>query len=72
MIVVAAGTEDVVAAVRYAASANLPVAVQATGHGPSVPADEAVLINTRRMTDLEVDPATATAKDRCGREGEQC
>lgn len=56
MIVVAAGTEDVVAAVRYAASADLPVAVQATGHGPSVPADGAVLINTRRMTDLEVIP----------------
>jgi hypothetical protein len=31
IIVVAAGTEDVVAAVRYAASADLPVAVQATG-----------------------------------------
>ena len=36
--------EDVVAAVRYAASASLPVAVQATGHGPSVPRTRAVLI----------------------------
>src|SRR5688572_7559635 len=31
-IVVAAGAEDVAAAVRYAASEGLPVAVQATGH----------------------------------------
>jgi hypothetical protein len=69
MIVVAAGTEDVVAAVRYAASADLPVAVQATGHGPSVPADGAVLINTRRMTDLEVDPVTATARIGAGVKG---
>jgi len=69
MIVVAAGPEDVAAAVRYAASADLPVAVQATGHGPSVPADGAVLINTRRMTDFEVDPATATAKIGAGVKG---
>jgi FAD/FMN-containing dehydrogenase len=38
------------------------VGVQATGHGPSVPADGAVLVNTRRMPDLEVDPAAATAR----------
>ncbi|MGH2601636.1 MAG: FAD-binding oxidoreductase, partial [Dehalococcoidia bacterium] len=62
VIVVAAGPEDVAAAVRFAASAGLPVAVQATGHGPSVPADGAVLINTRRMIDLEVDPAAKTAR----------
>ena len=34
MIVVAAGPEDVAAAVRYTASEGVPVAVQATGHGP--------------------------------------
>jgi len=62
VIVVAASPEDVAATVRFAASAGLPVAVQATGHGPSVPADGAVLINTRRMTDLEVDPAAKTAR----------
>jgi FAD/FMN-containing dehydrogenase len=62
VIVVAASAEDVAAAVQYAASEGLPVGVQATGHGPSVPADGAVLVNTRRMTDLEVDPAAATAR----------
>jgi FAD/FMN-containing dehydrogenase len=69
MIVVAAGPEDVAAAVRYAASAGLPVAVQATGHGPSVPADGAVLISTRRMTDLEADPEAATARIGAGVKG---
>src|SRR5215208_6914476 len=56
MIVVASGPEDVAATVQFAASAGLPVAVQSTGHGPSVPADGAILINTRRMTELAVDP----------------
>lgn len=69
MIVVAASPEDVVAAVRYAASADLPVAVQATGHGPSVPADVAVLINTRRMDSLEIDPDAATARLGAGVKG---
>ena len=69
VIVVAAGPEDVAAAVRFAASAGLPVGVQATGHGPSVPADGAVLINTRRMTGLEVDPDAATARIGAGVKG---
>jgi len=69
MIVVATGPEDVAAAVRYAASADLPVAVQATGHGPSVPTDGAVLINTRRMTELEVDPVAGTARIGAGVKG---
>jgi FAD/FMN-containing dehydrogenase len=62
VIVVAVSAEDVAAAVRFAASEGLPVAVQATGHGPSVSADGAVLISTRRMTELEINPASATAR----------
>jgi FAD/FMN-containing dehydrogenase len=69
VIVVAASPEDVAAAVRFAASADLPVAVQATGHGPSVPADGAILINTRRMTELEIDPTAATARIGAGVKG---
>lgn len=62
-IVVAAGPEDVAAAVRFAGSAGpLPVAVQATGHGPSVPGAGAVLVSTRHMTELEIDPDAATAR----------
>ena len=71
MIVVSAGAEDVAATVRFAASAGLPVAVQATGHGPSVPADGAVLVNTRRMIELEVDPDAGTARIGAGVKGEQ-
>jgi hypothetical protein len=67
--VVAVSPEDVAAAVRFAASADLPVAVQATGHGPSVPADGAILINTRRMTELEIDPTAATARIGAGVKG---
>jgi FAD/FMN-containing dehydrogenase len=62
VIVVATCADDVAAAVRFAAADGLPVMVQATGHGPSVPADGAVLISTRRMTDLEVDPDAGTAR----------
>jgi FAD/FMN-containing dehydrogenase len=69
LIVVASGPEDVSAAVRYAASEDLPVAVQATGHGPSVPADGAVLISTRLMTGLTVDPAAGTARIGAGVRG---
>lgn len=56
VIFAAADADDVVAAVRYATRHALPVAVQATGHGPSVPADGAVLVTTVRMNAVEVDP----------------
>ncbi|WP_171169091.1 FAD-binding oxidoreductase [Streptomyces sp. I05A-00742] len=60
-VVGAAGEQDVVAAVRTAAESGRPVGVLATGHGPAVPADGAVLVNTRRMDGVRVDPARATA-----------
>ena len=53
--------DDVVAAVRWAAGEGLPVAVQATGHGASAPADGAVFISTRRMDAVTIDPAAASA-----------
>ena len=57
---------DVVTAVRYAAELGLPVAVQATGHGPCFPADEAVLISTARMDAIEVDTVSRTARFEAG------
>ncbi|MGI5225462.1 FAD-binding oxidoreductase [Actinoallomurus sp. CA-142502] len=57
----ATGAADVQAAVAYAAALALPVAVQATGHGLSVPADGGLLIGTRRMTGVTVDPGARTA-----------
>ncbi|WP_262495997.1 FAD-binding oxidoreductase [Nonomuraea sp. SYSU D8015] len=60
--VLAATTEhDVAAAVRLAAERGRPVGVLASGHGPSAPADGAVLINTGRMTGVRVDPRRRTA-----------
>ncbi|WP_285782488.1 FAD-binding protein [Microbispora sp. NBRC 16548] len=61
-IVVAADAGDVAAAVRFAAEAGLPVAVQSTGHGPSVPADGAVFIATGELRELSVDPRAGTAR----------
>ncbi|MEV8476393.1 FAD-binding oxidoreductase [Streptomyces sp. NPDC051173] len=60
-VVEAATEQDVVAAVRLAAEQKRPVGVMATGHGPSVSADDAVLVNTRRMDSVRVDVARATA-----------
>ncbi|WP_029896404.1 FAD-binding oxidoreductase [Nocardia brasiliensis] len=62
LVVGARHAEDVRAAIEYAARHGLPVAVQATGHGLSVPADGGVLISTRRMNILEVDVETCTAR----------
>jgi FAD/FMN-containing dehydrogenase len=62
LIVGATGADDVIAAVSYAAERGLAVGVLTTGHGPSVPADGQVLINTSRMSEVRVDPAERTAR----------
>lgn len=54
--------DDVAAAVTFAAAHALPVAVQATGHGSVAPVDDGVMISTRRMRRLVVDPARATVR----------
>ncbi|WP_207400650.1 FAD-binding oxidoreductase [Actinomadura roseirufa] len=60
-VVAASGEQDVVAAVRLAGEQKRAVGVQATGHSPVVPADDAVLVSTRRMDGVRVDPERATA-----------
>ncbi|MFC5725029.1 FAD-binding oxidoreductase [Streptomyces gamaensis] len=65
VIVCATGAADVIAAVRFAAARGLPVAVQATGHGKSAPAT-GVLVGTRRMTGVRVDPEARTARIEAG------
>ncbi|MGV9411423.1 FAD-binding oxidoreductase [Nocardia sp. NPDC003693] len=62
VVVGALHAEDVRAAVEYAALRELPIAVQATGHGLSAPLSGGVLISTRRMTDIRVDPVTRIAR----------
>lgn len=61
VVVGATGTDDVVAAMRWAAATRTPVTVQATGHGANFPVDDGLLISTARMTDVRVDPAEGTA-----------
>ncbi len=46
LIVVAQSAADIAEAVHFARAANLPVAVQATGHGVIRPADDSLLIVT--------------------------
>ncbi|MGW3341112.1 FAD-binding oxidoreductase [Streptomyces sp. NPDC001009] len=60
-VVGAAEPKDVQRAVEFAAAQDLPVGVQATGHSPALPADTGVLVSTRRMTEVRVDPAARTA-----------
>ncbi|WP_207939032.1 FAD-binding oxidoreductase [Actinomadura darangshiensis] len=61
VIVGAVNADDVAAAVRHAAEHGLPVAVQNTGHGLPLAAAGGLLISTRRMTGLRVDPEARTA-----------
>jgi len=61
LIVSAASAADIVQAVRFARAEGLPVAVQATGHGVIVPANNALLVLTARLTDVQVDAESQTA-----------
>ncbi|WP_237773491.1 FAD-binding oxidoreductase [Streptomyces luteocolor] len=52
---------DVVAAVSYATARALPVGVQATGHGLPGASEGGVLVSTRRMDSVRIDPEARTA-----------
>jgi FAD/FMN-containing dehydrogenase len=62
LIVEAAGPDDIQTAVRYAREADLPLAVQATGHGAVVPGDGALLLKTGALNSVDVDPRNASAR----------
>jgi FAD/FMN-containing dehydrogenase len=66
VVVEAAGTEDVKAAVRTARERGLPLAVQATGHGAVPRADGGLLLNTSAMNGVAVDPERRTARVAAG------
>jgi hypothetical protein len=66
VIVGAADAGDVRAAVAYAAAHRLPIAVQASGHGLAAPIRSGLLISTRRMTGVTVDPAARTVRAEAG------
>jgi FAD/FMN-containing dehydrogenase len=52
--------------VRHAAAHELPVAVQATGHGMLAAVEGGMLITVGRMNGVEVDPQTRTARVEAG------
>lgn len=54
--------EDVATAVKWAAEQGMPVAVQSTGHGASNAIQGGLLISTRRMLELSIDPVERTAR----------
>ncbi|WP_152365843.1 FAD-binding oxidoreductase [Microlunatus speluncae] len=61
LIATPSDTEELTSAVRYARDQGLPIAVQATGHGTPGRTDGGLLINTTRLTGVEVDPERRTA-----------
>ncbi|MFD9434121.1 FAD-binding oxidoreductase [Streptomyces sp. NPDC060002] len=62
VLVRADGPDDVVSAVEHAAARDLPVAVQATGHGLSVATDGGMLIDTAGLSGVTVDARARTAR----------
>ena len=61
VVVGAACEADVQRAVQFAGKHGFTIAVQSTGHGQFRPVVGGVLITTRRMTDLVVEPEARTA-----------
>ncbi len=66
VVVGATSAEDVAAAVRWAARAGLRVSVQATGHGLLADLAGTLLVSTRRLTGVAVDPHARTARVQAG------
>lgn len=62
IVVRAANVNDVIRAVRHAVDRGLAIAVQGTGHGVTVPADErSLLVVTTDLDQLRIDPEARTA-----------
>jgi hypothetical protein len=59
--VIATSTADVVEAVLFARELALPVRVQSTGHGAHDRITDGVLVSTRRMASVKLDPDTRVA-----------
>ncbi|MGD9987277.1 FAD-binding oxidoreductase [Pseudonocardia sp.] len=62
VVVGATCADDVAAAVAHAAATGRRVAVQATGHGLTCDLFGTVLVSTRRMTEVHIDPVARVAR----------
>ncbi|PJJ65205.1 FAD-binding oxidoreductase [Compostimonas suwonensis] len=61
IVVGAASEADVQAAVQYAAVNSLPVRILSTGHGTETPIVNGLLITTKRLDTVTIDPAARLA-----------
>lgn len=61
IVVGAANVSDVVEAVRFAAQHGMPVSVLATGHGNDAQVTDGLMITTKRLDQVSVDPETGIA-----------
>ncbi|WP_234329999.1 FAD-binding oxidoreductase [Streptomyces viridochromogenes] len=66
VVFTASSADDVVAAVRHAADRKLPLGVHATGHGLPGPVEGGVVVSTRRMDGVSVDPDARTVRLQAG------
>lgn len=66
LIVGARSPGDVSRAVRFAAKRGVPAGVLATGHGTSRPANGALLVTTKRISAVTIDPAARVARAGAG------
>lgn len=62
VVVGAMRAEDVAVAVSWAVANGLPVAAQATGHGPVRAVEDALIVTTSRMKSVEIDADRRTAR----------
>lgn len=62
VVIQAKDESDVQAAVRFANSQDLSIAVQATGHGQFKTCEGGLLLNISELTDVQIDPNTKSAK----------
>jgi FAD/FMN-containing dehydrogenase len=66
LVVGATSVADVEAAVRHSADHGLPMAVETSGHGRREPLAGGVLISTRRMGGVRIDPGARVARVEAG------
>ncbi|NRD50009.1 FAD-binding oxidoreductase [Corallococcus exiguus] len=60
-VVAVKSTQDVAEAIRFARENQLPVAVQATGHGTYASITSGMLLSTKALNHVSIDPATRIA-----------
>lgn len=62
LILIANDAEDIAAGINFAREARLGVAIQLTGHGTQIPADDSLLIMTSPLNSIHVDVEARTAR----------